>query len=272
MILKVVYYDFRKFTNWSLVFMFYLDAHNHLCNSKYPNSLFDDEYFCISSFCLKSEWNDFFHHEKQNILKSFGIHPQMFSSFDFDEKIYESKIEFLENLLIENKIFAIGEIGFDFFTFELKSTREQQEKYWNLQLDLAIKYEKPIIIHCRKAIERIFADSEKLKKLPAVIFHSFSGTEMDAKSLLNKKINAFFSFGKHQIFNEKKASIEMLKNYRNFENRIFLETDCPYQTLKNETETKSEEIALVYKKSNELFKTDFSVLTKSSFDFLLSCN
>jgi len=246
--------------------MLYFDAHNHLCNSHYPKFEKTDEYFCISSFCQEKEWKEFLHHDKKNILKSFGIHPQMFATYNFCESDYEKEIDFLKMLLDSDSIFAIGEIGFDFFNEEFKLTKNLQEKYWNKQIDLAIEYNKPIVIHCRKAIDMMFADINRLKKLPFVIFHSFAGTKNEAKSILNKKINAFFSFGKHQIFNEKKASIEMLKSYEDFENRILLETDCPYQTLKNEVETESEEIKSVYKKVLELLNVDFCEIAQKSFE------
>ncbi|MBR4629524.1 MAG: TatD family hydrolase [Treponema sp.] len=251
--------------------MFCFDAHNHLCHSSYP--IFEEEvdYFCISSFCTEEEWANFQLHDRKNVLKSFGIHPQMFASAGFAQVDYEKSLSLLKKLLLNDEIFAVGEIGFDFFTDEFKKTKNEQEEFWNIQVELALEFKKPIVIHARKSMERIFLDSARLKKLPAVIFHSFAGTKRDALSILNRNVNAFFSFGKHQIFNGKKSSVEMLESFSEFPERIFVETDCPYQTLRNENETLPEEIALVYEKARAISETDMCSLTKKSFDFLMKC-
>ena len=110
-----------------------------------------------------------------------------------------------------DKIFAIGECGFDLFTDEYKSTFAEQKEIWNAQLELAIKYDKPIIVHCRKGMCHIFESIEKLKKIKAVIFHSFSGSVTEAISLRKKGVNAFFSFGK-PILNGNKNAIQCVKS------------------------------------------------------------
>ncbi len=239
----------------------FFDAHIHLCKTQTPKI---ENWACIATFCFKNEWIDFFKNDEknQNVFTSFGVHPQLPSEFDFSQT--QNELDFLKTLLEKNAIFAIGEIGFDFFTQKFKETKDAQEKLWKEQISLAIEYEKPVVIHCRKAIERVFRDCAILKKLPAVIFHSFGGNEKDAKSILNRGVNAFFSFGKHQIFNEKKATISFLNERKSFENRIFFETDAPYQTLKGEEKTFAREIVNVYKKANEIADENWEEKTKNA--------
>ena len=55
-------------------------------------------------------------------------------------------------MLLENKFLAIGEIGLDLY-WEKTSLSLQQEIFTH-QIELAIKYELPIVIHVR-AIENI---------------------------------------------------------------------------------------------------------------------
>ena len=168
----------------------------------------------------------------------------------------------MENLIIDKKIIAIGECGFDFFTPEFKSTATEQESVFNEQLFLAQKYNLPLVLHLRKSIEKIFTYSRQLKKIPAVVFHSFPGTFREAQSLTNHGINAFFSFGK-PILNGKKASIDCVQNLP-LQNLLF-ETDAPYQTLRGETETFPTDIKKVYRKACELRKINLEELSETVF-------
>ena len=156
-----------------------------------------------------------------------------------------------------DKISAIGECGFDLFTSEFKSTLDKQKEVWNYQLELAIKYDKPIIVHCRKGMCHIFESVEKLKKIKAVLFHSFSGSMVEAQSILKKGINGFFSFGK-PILNGNKNAIQCVKSLP-LEN-ILLETDSPYQTLKGEEVTNPSDVLKVYKEVFNLRQEDTEVI------------
>ncbi|MCK9170055.1 MAG: TatD family hydrolase, partial [Treponema sp.] len=191
----------------------------------------------------------------------FGMHPQM--------PVLENA-DFMELLLKEKRIQAIGEAGFDFFTKELRSDSSRQEEAWNIELELAAFYKVPVIVHCRKALDRMFRDSEKLGKITAVVFHSFSGNPSDAHSLLRHRVNSYFSFGKPLICGDKSA-IACVKELSG--DRLLMETDAPYQTLKNENATNPAEITRVYEtafhlrteRSQNLHSEDFSAQIFSNF-------
>ena len=191
---------------------------------------------------------------------TYGIHPQ--SPLLKNKSLIEEELSYMENLIIDKKIIAIGECGFDFFTPEFRSTAAEQETVFNEQLFLAQKYNLPLVLHLRKSIEKIFTYSRQLKKIPAVVFHSFPGTFREAQSLTNHGINAFFSFGK-PILNGKKASIDCVQNLP-LQNLLF-ETDAPYQTLKGETETSPTDIKKVYRKACELRKINLEELSETVF-------
>ncbi len=174
----------------------------------------------------------------ENIIQAFGMHPQNAA----DEDIIESS-DFLESLLENQKIEFIGETGFDYFTPEFCEAKKQQEEIWNIQLALALKYNIPLVIHCRKANNKLFEYSNQLKKLPEVLFHSFMGSPTEAKSLLNRDINAYFSFGK-QMMNGNKKVIECVRQLP--EERLLTETDAPFQTLKGEEYTDLSDIKKIY--------------------------
>jgi TatD DNase family protein len=169
------------------------------------------------------------------ILGAFGMHPQI---------PLVQNADFMENLLKEKNIQAIGEAGFDLFTKELKGGIVQQEEAWNIEVELAAAYNVPLIVHCRKSLDRMFRDSKKLTKVRAVVFHSFEGSPADARSLLRHNINAYYSFGKPLINGDKSAAACVKELDKD---RLLMETDAPYQTLKGEKETSVCEIERVYK-------------------------
>lgn len=216
----------------------YFDAHFHYFECKklgifdFPAD-FAGKWAGISCAHSKEEWT-VQQNAPETVIQAYGLHPQNAAI----ENV-EDSISFLETLAAERKISAIGEAGFDFFTEEFKVCSKKQEEIWNLQLDLAIKYQLPLIVHCRKANEKLFEYSKGLSKLPEVLFHSFMGTPEEGESLLKRGINGYFSFGK-QIFNNNKKVINCVKNLP--ENRVLGETDAPFQCLKDEVYTKPCEI------------------------------
>ena len=215
------------------------DSHLHLSEVLERNLSVPQKatYSCISCCHSAEEYNrqiDFIGSANFKVYTAFGIHPQNPAS---------ENITFLESLLEENKIHGIGEAGFDFYTEQFKSKTEEQKFVFEAQLELAEKYCKPMIIHGRKCNDRFFYYAKELSRLPAVIFHSYMGTFAELESLLKKGINAYFTFGK-QLLNGNKKAMECTKKIEI--KRLLLETDSPYQTLKNEKNTLPSDIAKVY--------------------------
>ena len=176
--------------------------------------------------------------KEQQIYLSYGLHPQSAGHINIEENT-----AFLEQLLQQKKLNAIGEAGFDYFNDEFKNNAVTQEKMFNLQLDLALQYNIPMIIHCRKANEKLFEYSRQLKKIPAVLFHSFMGMPNEAKSLLARGINGYFSFGK-QVMNNNKKVISCVRELP--ESVLLTETDSPWQFLKGETHTNPSDIKKIF--------------------------
>ena len=173
------------------------DAHFHLFSTKNVKNVEINAEFCqkIGGGCSCGVSKDDFFTQKafiqQNNLSSkiklcYGIHP-WYGDF--------SQVDFLELLLKGDEICAVGETGFDLFTPELKEKLEIQKICWNAQLELAEKYNKPVVIHCRKGLRFVVADSKKLCRLPAVVFHGFGGNVQEAQMLMSKIPQSYFSFG-----------------------------------------------------------------------------
>ncbi|WP_315601894.1 TatD family hydrolase [Treponema socranskii] len=178
--------------------------------------------------------------ENTQVLCAFGMHPQL--------PLVENA-GFMEMLLKERRIGAIGEAGFDLFTKEFKADIARQEEAWRISCELAALYGVPLVVHCRKALDKMFRDSKALSKIPAVVFHSFTGSVQDASSLLKRGVNAYFSFGNPLTFGDKSAigCVQKLDA-----GRLLMETDAPYQTMRGETETKMSAIARVYERAFSL--------------------
>lgn len=194
------------------------------------------------------------------LVQSFGMHPQLPLTENAD---------FLEKLLSEGALDAVGEAGFDLYTQEFRENSAAQEEAWRAQIALAVQYDKPLVVHCRKALNRIFRDSAQLRKIRAVLFHSFCGGMHEAEGILGKGINAYFSFCK-QILNGNKKSIECVRNLPL--DRLLLETDAPFQTLKGEQFTSPAEIRRVYQAAYKIRRETEPQLTENTFCAVLHQN
>lgn len=194
------------------------------------------------------------------LMKAFGMHPQL--------PLVENA-DFLEKLLSDGELDAVGEAGFDVYTQEFRENSPAQEEAWRIQIALAAEYGKPLVVHCRKALQRIFRDSALLQKIHAVLFHSFCGGMHEAEGILGKGINAYFSFCK-QIIGGNKKSMDCVKNLPS--GRLLLETDAPFQTLKGEQFTSPSEIRRVYQAAYTLRREKEPLLTENEFSAALQRN
>lgn len=145
-----------------------------------------------------------------------GLHPCSVNENFLDE------INIIEEYLLKRRFVAIGEIGLDFYwdtTF-----KNEQFRAFELQMQLALQYQLPIVIHTRNAmretIEKVqpFAD----KGLRG-IFHCFGDSNEIAKEITGMG----FYLGIGGVLTYKKANLgESLKDIPL--EQIVLETDLPY--------------------------------------------
>ena len=149
--------------------------------------------------------------------KMYGLHP---CSVDND---YKEVLNRIEERLADGDYIAIGEIGIDLYWN--KDTRAIQEEAFRMQIDWALKYDKPIVIHSRETIDIItdiiewsYADTELNG-----VFHCFTGTHLQAKRL----IDLGFMIGIGGVLTFKNSNLrEELKGIPL--DHIVLETDAPY--------------------------------------------
>jgi TatD DNase family protein len=124
---------------------------------------------------------------------------------------------------------AIGETGFDLFDESYRATEAEQDRLFAVHLETALRHGLPLVLHVRRAMHKIFSHTGALKKLPAVVFHSWPGSPAEGFSLLRRGVNAFFSFGTTIMLNHKNA----IRSCAAFPaDRILFETDAPFQPLR----------------------------------------
>ncbi|WP_461246393.1 TatD family hydrolase [Treponema sp. R6D11] len=183
------------------------------------------------------------------LLLCFGVHPQLPAVKEkeggpFTETELNDSITLLRNLAEVDKIAAIGECGFDLYNAEFKETEKIQDAIFTAHLEIAINYDLPVVLHVRRAMHKIFAAEKELSKCRSVIFHSWSGTLEEARSLLRHGINAYFSFGNTITLNHKQAiqccSLLPVE-------RLLTETDAPFQPRRGENFSSWADLPLILK-------------------------
>jgi len=156
--------------------------------------------------------------ENDFVYCSQGIHPH--EAKKWDKKCLDTII----NNINEQKVVAIGEIGLDYHYDH--SPHDIQRKVFEEQIDLAIQYDMPIIIHTREAeddtktILNNFLSSIKNN----IEFHCYSSNMELAEFALDNKM--FFGFNGITSFKSAENVRDILRIIPL--DKILLETDAPY--------------------------------------------
>lgn len=124
---------------------------------------------------------------------------------------------------LERKLVAIGEIGLDYY--KNTSSKESQEKILREQIEIALKYDLPIIFHIREAFDDfwpIFDSYEGIRGVLHCFTDSIKNTQEGMKRGLFIGINGISTFTKDEQQKAMFASLPM--------DKIILETDAPLLT------------------------------------------
>ena len=193
--------------------------------------------------------------EHDFIFSTIGYHPHNAA------KIEPSTIEELGGMASEPKTVAWGEIGLDFF--RNLSPPEKQIQAFEQQLDLAIQFNLPVIIHNRDADEDL---TEILKKRGDYkyqgVIHCFSGNY----DLATTFIEMGFYISIPGIVTYKNA-LSMQDVARRLPlDRMLLETDAPYLTPVPKRGKRNEPLFVTYtaKKIANLRNMDFQEVARQT--------
>jgi len=204
-----------------------VDTHTHLYLDQFDND-FDDVIRLslennISKFVFPSISSKYYNKMieckrkyPKNIFLMLGLHPV------YVDKNYIQELDFVKRLIDINEFVAVGEIGLDKH-WGMEFYKQQMETF-EIQIDLALQKNLPIIIHCRDAYEDVINILEKKKKKGLRgVFHCFTGTFEHAKRI----IDLDFSLGIGGVVTFKNGKIDQFLHKVSLKN-IVLETDSPY--------------------------------------------
>ena len=151
-----------------------------------------------------------------------GLHPFYINQHT------RQHLEQLEQLISTTPVVAIGEIGLDTFTNEMKQPEifARQQTFFSAQLELAHQYDLPVLLHIRRAHAETLAILKKHQFKNGGIAHAFGGGVQEAKAL----VKMGFKLGvTGQITNPSARRLHQVIQAVGVEH-VVLETDCPDMT------------------------------------------
>ena len=201
----------------------YIDTHCHILKEYYENidDIIDEctknnvGRIIVSGCDMKTNKEVLELISKYDIVYgTIGFHPTELDEYD------DNDLKFLEEHIFDRKIVGIGEIGLDYHYDD--TDKEKQKSVFRKQLDIAKKYNKPIVIHTRNSIQDTY-DILKEYDLKGSI-HCFSGSLEMAKEYI--KLGYKIGVGGIVTYKNAKNIKEVVKNIDM--TYILLETDSPY--------------------------------------------
>jgi TatD DNase family protein len=149
----------------------------------------------------------------ENVIPAVGIHPWNV------ENINENTFKIIEDIIKENKIKILGEIGLD-KKFK-PETFEKQKEIFEKFLNLAKEYDLNLNLHTPNASNEVF-DLLIKYDIKKAYFHWYSGDEKLLEEIIDK--GYFIGINVATIINEKYKRYIEIANIKN----IITESDGPY--------------------------------------------
>ena len=162
------------------------------------------------------------------VFAGVGFHPY--------EAQHNPDLKRVEKLLISSlsskpstlrSIVSIGECGLDYHQYKgekAEGKKQNQKLLFEEQLLLALKYNLPVIMHCRDAYEDFFRVLDGLPAMPQGVIHCFSGGLQELRLAKERKllvgIDGNVTYSKQLALIVPHIPLDML----------MLETDAPYLT------------------------------------------
>ena len=146
---------------------------------------------------------------------SAGVHPE-----NMGDSLPEDLYDRLKKLAEHKKVLAIGEIVLDYH-YE-GYDRQAQIRLFRMQLELARELSLPVIVHSRDATEDCMNILREYK--PKGVMHCFSGSAETAREVVS--LGMYIGFTGVLTFKNAKKALRALEAVP--EDRLVLETDCPY--------------------------------------------
>ena len=170
-------------------------------------------------FAMCREWGDY-------VVPLMGLHPTSVN----DNPHWREELAEVERLLATppqgiERFYGVGEIGLDLYWS--RDWQAEQTEVFKAQVELALKYDLPIVVHTRDAWEEMAEIIEEYAgRGLRGIFHSFSA-DVAMYERLRRAGDFLFGIGGVVTF-KKSALAEVVKAMRLED--LVVETDAPYLT------------------------------------------
>lgn len=151
-----------------------------------------------------------------NCFPMMGLHPTSVG------KDYADHLEAVNEWLKKEKFYAIGEMGIDLYWDKTFFT--EQQAAFHIQVDLALEYDLPLVIHSRNSFDEIFLLLDEVRR-PALkgVFHCFAGNAEQADHI----IGMGFMLGIGGVLTYKSSGLLEVLEKIPIEH-LLLETDAPF--------------------------------------------
>lgn len=203
----------------------YIDTHCHVI-SEYFSDIDNVLYLALKNGVSKIIVNGYDKKSNLEVIELVSKYDMVYGAIGFHpDSVDEYDEDFLLKYINHDKIVAVGEIGLDYYYDNSTEVKNKQKDCFKRQLDIALKYNKPVIIHCRDSIGDTYEILKNNRKLKGVL-HCYSGSISMAKEFIN--LGFYLGVGGIITFKNAKNIIEVVNNI-DLEH-ILLETDSPYLT------------------------------------------
>ena len=197
------------------------DSHIHLSDPEYDSDIpyiikcmkkMHIKACCVSEDLLSSKKTIDLSKKTDLIFPFVGIHPGK----------ADEKLEPILELINQNigSIAGIGEIGLDSTYVSSELEFQRQEQLFRGQLAIAEKIQKPISIHSRKTLDKIYEIIPSYS-LRGMVLHWFDGSKQQLTKAMD--LGFFVSFGPLLVYAKDKQVLLSKTEI----NRILVETDGP---------------------------------------------
>jgi TatD DNase family protein len=151
-----------------------------------------------------------------------GLHPF------YIQQHHENDLVQLEAFLQSHACVAVGEIGLDTFTAEMKqpAVYQRQKDFFSQQLEIAKQHDLPVMLHIRRAHGDSLAILKQHQFKNGGIAHAFGGGIEEAKAF----IKLGFKLGINGLVTDPNAKRLRTVVQAVGAEHLVLETDCPDMT------------------------------------------
>ena len=154
-----------------------------------------------------------------SLYASVGVHPSE------SENMFEMQVtstQFIEAMLKDEKVVAIGECGIDLYHEDYNL--EYQQHVFKEQIELAKTYQKPLIIHSRSGVRACIDMLKPYQGHVKGVFHCFNGTQEEADEIL--ELGFYIGVNGPITFKNAKDAKDIAMHVPI--ERLLIETDGPY--------------------------------------------